>query len=72
MKDFTWQSLLKPLGFIMMILAIIHAFVYQFPSAGFGKPVEVLIAFGIGLYLVVASPAKIESKIDKEIDNNIK
>lgn len=70
MKNKLLSFALKLIGFSIMALAIIHVFgIYEFPSAGLGKPLELLIAFLVGLALFLVPANVLEKKIEKKLDD---
>lgn len=61
---------IKLIGLVIMGLSIVHAFgVYEFPSAGLDKPLEVLIAFLLGGALFLIPATVLEKKLEKKIDD---
>lgn len=56
-------------GIIIIGLDLVHFFgLYKFPSAGLDKDYEVLIAFVIGLALLILPATKLETIIEKVIN----
>ncbi len=61
----------KVIGIVIMLLSIVHALIYEFPSAGLGKPTEFLIAFILGLAIFVIPTTTIENLLVKKAEKEL-
>ncbi len=62
----------KLIGLIICLLSIAHAFgIYKFPTAGLGKPLELLISFFIGVGLIIVPTSTIEKLLVKKAEKEL-